>query len=154
MREILFRGKRKGKKGNWVEGYYVLDESGQIKEKPITFIYHLNTHPCGFDVVPCEVIPETIGQYTGLCDKNGKKIFEGDIIHSFYANCKINEYVEKVVFRDGSFKAENVEGGFFAKIAGQGSPKHLPNDTSVYMIECEVIGNIHDNPELLKGGAE
>jgi uncharacterized phage protein (TIGR01671 family) len=142
MREIIFRGKIK-RTGEWIYGFYGENSgTGDAQISPIK--------DCCFKII----IPETVGQYTGLCDKNGKKIFEGDIIHSLYANCKINEHIEKVVFRDGAFKSENAEGGFFAKIAGQGSPKHLPNDTSVYMIECEIIGNIHDNPELLKGGAD
>lgn len=149
MREIRFRGKRKDN-GEWVEGYY------ENFNSDLHYIYTGFAETDVDSIYPdCfKVIPETVREYTGLCDKNGNMIFEGDIIHSFYANCKINEHIEKVVFCDGSFKAESAKGGFFAKISGQGSPKHLPNDTSVYMIECEVIGNIHDNPELLKGGAE
>ena len=96
-----------------------------------------------------EVIPETIGQFTGLTDKNGKKIFEGDIIHTLYANCPKNEHIEKVVFFNGSFMAE--KDGLYVKLTGTESPKRFSFDKSVYMIECEVIGNIHDNPELLGG---
>ncbi len=148
MRENLFRG-RQTDNGEWIEGFYC----------PVCFGYF----PCRPAIVPkeemnngcwrpVEVDPETVGQFTGLTDKNGKKIFEGDIIHSIYANCPKNEHIEKITFFDGCFTAESARGGCFARVAGQGSPKHFAFDKSVYMIECEVIGNIHDNPELLKEG--
>lgn len=85
MREYLFRGKRKDN-GGWVKGYYVFDESGQITEEPAAYIYYLNTHPCGWDLIPFEVIPESVGQYTGMnefvvTDKSyNKPLFEGDIV--------------------------------------------------------------------------
>jgi uncharacterized phage protein (TIGR01671 family) len=97
-----------------------------------------------------KVIPESVSEFSGLCDKNGKKIFEGDIIKSLYANCKKNEHIDKVAFFDGCFVAESANGGCFIKLAGRGSPTHFSNDKSVYMIECEVIGNVNDNPEFLK----
>jgi uncharacterized phage protein (TIGR01671 family) len=146
MREILFRGKRKDN-GEWVEGFYVCLPLANYDEK-VQLMTNAETG------VSYEIIPETVGQFTGLTDKNGKKIFEGDIIHSFYANCPKNEHIEKVSFFDGTFSAEGARGGFYSRLSGQGSPKHIPWDKSVYMIECEVIGNIHDNPELLKGGAK
>ena len=80
------------------------------------------------------VIPETVGQYTGLTDKNGKKIFEGDIINIVYPdtivrNAVIN-YVGASFYGDNRFDLWELDG----------------------YISLEVIGNIHDNPELLKGG--
>ena len=132
MREILFRGKRK-EDDEWVYGFLVSNK-------------HIG------DWVPAyPVVPETVGQFTGLTDKNGKKIFEGDIIHAHYANAPKADFVEQVVFCDGRFCS------LFSTIDGSGkmwsalpfSAPHIKNDKSIYMEWCEVIGNIHDNPELL-----
>ena len=76
------------------------------------------------------VDPKTIGQYTGLKDKNGKKIFEGDIVKSKYGVFK-----SKVEWND-SFC------GFLP---------FCNNDTGIFADECEVIGNIYENKELLEG---
>ncbi len=90
---------------------------------------------------PEEVIPETVGQYTGLTDKNGKKIFEGDIVKGLFV---FGEISSVVIFKYGSFGIEwNID-----------EIKVLDPFLGLRNIECEVIGNIHDNPELLKGGDE
>lgn len=84
-REILFHGKRVDN-GEWVEGYYVYDESGQTTEEPMAYICRLNTHPCGWSLIPYKVIPESVGQYTDMkefvvSDRSyNKPLFEGDIV--------------------------------------------------------------------------
>ena len=131
----LYHGKRKDN-GEWVEGYYVYDESGQTTENPTAYICHLNTHPCGYSLIPYEVDPETVGQYTGLPDINGRKIFEGDIVKNEYRKGQYQHF--KVIYEDRLYcwQVENKYGmlGFFYNVIG----------------DIEVIGNIHDNPELLQ----
>ena len=83
-----------------------------------------------------DVLPETVGQYTGLTDKNGKKIFEGDIFNIEYSETIVKNAV-----------IEYVGASFY------GSTGIDYWELDDYR-EIEVIGNIHDNPELLKGGAE
>ena len=135
MRKYLFHGK-KVDNGEWVEGYYVYDDSGQTTEEPAAYIHHLNTHPCGWCLIPYKVIPETVGQYTGLTDKNGTKIFEGDIILWGLAPCV------------AKYDTENARFMFYE------NGKYLKNGFNKDTMEMkEIIGNIHDNPELLKGGA-
>jgi hypothetical protein len=73
-----------------------------------------------------------IEQYTGLKDKNGKEIYEGDV-GKFY-----RKHIGKIVYRIGGF--------FFEEPSGRHTPIQILNP-----IDCEIIGNIHDNPELLKG---
>lgn len=121
MREIIFRGKRIDN-GEWVEGYYYKTREGntRIHSPHTVFKQHFT------------VLLETVGQYTGLEDKNGKKIFEGDIVTHFsnYLAKRINK---AVMFEDGSF----MSGEAFL----------------IDWVECggvNVIGSIHDNPELLK----
>ncbi|MGN1130216.1 MAG: YopX family protein, partial [Ruminococcus sp.] len=82
-----------------------------------------------------QVIPETVGQYTEFKDKNGKRVFEGDILENEEGYIYSGIYRNKVVFRSGLFFAD----GIF---------EFIPNDFKY----CEVIGNIHDNPELLEVG--
>lgn len=139
MREILFRGKRIDN-GEWVEGYYVYDESGQTTEEPTAYILCLNKHPCGWSLLPYMVDPETVGQYIGLT-ANGTKIFEGDIFED-----RSNDAFAIVIFKDGCFRLEwyGMRGG------GWGVLDCDPIDW--YCVhEMKIVGNVHDNPEVLKG---
>lgn len=137
MREIIFKGKSK-ESGEWIYGVpCYFDDSRHI----VKYLYNAE----GGYVVGAEseeVIPDTIGQYTGLKDKNGTKIFEGDIVTGLFDfELSINAVVE---FRDGAF----------GLLANQHNVEHFHPFTSLCNIEYEVIGNIHDNPELLKGVRE
>lgn len=128
MREILFRGKHmhvcpenKHLDGTWVEGY-LADEN------------HINDGKCEF-----LVDPETICQYTGLTDKNGKKIWENDILEG-HLDDKFPEDVtrEKVIWHESGWKTE--EPGCVDK-------EYLDEFDAE---NFEVVGNVFDNPELLE----
>lgn len=129
MREILFRGKRVDN-GELVVGNSVLFF------KDTTKIYGELTYWSEI-----EVIPETVGQYTGLTDKNGKKIFEGDIVK---ATTGIEGY-------KSTYHSTIQEVKYNAEMCG--IAVFLPFDNSD-MVEVEVIGNIYDNPELLRSENE
>lgn len=128
MREILFRGKRKDN-GEWVYGG-ILQTHNWSEISVVTDYYGSMYEPPSCEVDSYEVIPETAGQYTGLTDKNGKKIFEGDILK---AN---NGHIGWVIFRNGGFvKCCYCHPKSFNIIFGD-------NET--------VVGNTYDNPELLR----
>lgn len=139
MREILFRGKTK--KNKWIEGNLIYGQDGvsyisAINESPI----YKNIDYWYIDTPTFEVISETIGQFTGLLDKNSNKIFEGDILKLYdpYADVwSVNG--AKVVF---SYK---YAGGWVLEST---ELKHLNIGTRTQHVE--IIGNIHDNPELLE----
>lgn len=125
MRDILFRGKRKDS-GLWEVGDF---STYTTSDK----VFH--TFINGFEY---EVHPETVGQYTGLTDKDGQKIFEGDIIRN-------SEFDEEdgygvVEFRDGAFEVN-------------GHGLSCTFHENFWGKDCEVVGDIYDNPELL-GGAD
>jgi len=145
MREIVFRAKRLDN-GEWVEGYYGKKEIPTIRH----FIMkaELLSQQDIQIFVDYEVDPDTVSQYTGLKDKNGKMIFEGDIIktHHFKFN-KNNEYAhyEKIGVIELSNSYE-----FGYRLRWKKGHMMLHNSMQ---IECkmdgEIIGNIIDNPELL-----
>lgn len=124
MREILFRGKRIDNR-EWVEGFYLYTEE--------------NTHPVIIDMKCLShiIIPETVGQYTGLKDKNGKRIFEGDILLSSHITDSPAIEVVKWIY-NGWHTQE-----------GDLTPDMI--DDVEIMPYSEVIGNVFDNPKLLKG---
>lgn len=138
MREILFRGqtRRKGEKvrmdgtpveSNWVYGG-VLQGTGDY-----SIIYQ--TEP---DIEKKVVYTDTLGQYTGLIDSEGKKIFEGDVIQD--GNCEYNKYVVE-------YSPER--GGYLPFAHGDGCG--CCETSTLYDSTChKVIGNIYDNPELMK----
>ena len=139
----LFRGKRLDN-GEWVEGFYNF-----CKKRTGENIHFIR--PIGAQDA-FQVDPDTVGECTGIPDKNGKRIFEGDIVKTHYANAKNSEFVEVVVFHNGRFCAEGNLGGTGRLWANLWDGiRHLPQDKCVYMDGVEVIGNIHDNPELMEG---
>ena len=142
MREILFRGKRL-QGGNWVEGYFFKSDINKRERESgkATLIF---TPDCDtFITVPeCHnsfmVVSDTVGQYTGLKDKNGKRIFEGDIAKVLQGKDKDMAYVG---FENGAFMLYPKTGNIYERTLWE----YWYNDWDV-----EVIGNITDNPELLE----
>ena len=129
MREILFRGKRLDS-GEWVYGYYVYAPNNFNQQK------HL-IQPVADDgrlATLRKVDPDTVGQFTGKFDKNGKRIFEGDI-------CRINDMIYKVEFKYSQWAILALLKQYYCYPA-----YHFNCGES-----CEIIGNIYDNPELLEG---
>ena len=142
MREMLFRGKR-ADNGEWIYGNLFIPDN---PDTPVEILIGTNSVRISY-----EVLPETVGQYTGLLDKNGKKIFEGDILKCCDEKIEI-EFTAVVEFGNpnGTYswgwqlKAINVD-------------KNVINPDILLWVDmeetgaiCEVIGNIHDNPELLE----
>lgn len=136
MREILFRGKDSITK-RWVYGALVQQQDDLLKEK--AFIISYSNYQFGdfSEAVMHEVDPETVGQYTGFVDKKGKKIFEGDIVSIYNSKAFLfavewnNHYILKCTTNGVSDNILNVI--------------ESPEDV-------EVVGNIYDNPELIKDG--
>ena len=134
MREILFRGKRVDN-GEWVYGYYTCAYG--IHTIEFATPSHDNCHFHQHDVVPT-----TIGQFTGLTDRNGAKIFEGDVY---------------IFTNDDGTETKPCQVGFdlgrFAGIIRLGKGGH--DTLTIDYLHCkervEIIGNIHDNPELVGG---
>jgi uncharacterized phage protein (TIGR01671 family) len=137
MRTIKFRGKVKhhdpmtNPENGWVEGYYFQDLAlGEMRS-------YIFLPPCSW-----EVFPETVGQFTGLLDKNGKEIYEGDIIIEKLRRARKDGERLVICFDDFEWQGKNANGA----------------TTSLSLLfeyhTVEVIGNIHDHPELMKGGTE
>lgn len=125
MREILFRGKASS--GKWEYGVPVF--SGLNNE--IAYIKQMHSYDA-------RVIPETVGQYSGLIDMNGNRIFEGDILIGAW-NTKIVVYFDECYLQ---FRAREV-----STHARENAIDYYNND------KLEIVGNIYDNPELLKVAA-
>ena len=144
MREILFRGKRTNN-GKWICGHLleqnIPDYHSYIVASFIAEQDNRHTEIIEFDIY--EVIPETIGQYTGLTDKNGKKIFEGDICRfKRFNDIHVGEIVFNVTTASFVMRYQSIVGAYGEK-ATQKMLLSVCDD-------IEVIGNIHDNPELLE----
>ena len=145
MREILFRGKRTVN-GEWIEGAYSpfnWNFFGEREEKPQIIIISDDKN---IDGLWHEVIPETVGQYTGLTDKNGVRIFEGDICRFKRFN---DVHVGKIVFNvtTASFIM------WYQPIVGAYGEKATQKMLLSVCDDIEVIGNIHDNPKLLENSS-
>ena len=146
-REILFKAKRKDN-GEWVEGYYQkrFDLDGNEQ--------HLIFWSKSYTVWEyAEINPDTICQYTGLKDKNGKEIWENDILRYSY------DYDGSPFLKDGEEIKYRVGAVFWSEwrgswaVCGRGNKKYTNNDVFKYNRNpnrTEVIGNIFDNPELLE----
>lgn len=156
MREILFKAKR-ADIGEWVEGYY---------------IYHINRTICPFgdsikpedeqhvimqdgfsdwnmprDTVHFDIAPETLCQYTGLKDKNGKRIWENDIV---LLREEIQDYEWKAAVKFGNPNREYNWGWQLVPVGECEMNKDIPLWIDMDIANCEVIGNIFDNPELIR----
>lgn len=137
-REILFRGrtiKTRFGGGKWIEGFYVMSCAGRAKMEPA--IITGTEKGCFMTEF---VDPATVGQFTGLCDKNGKKIFEGDIIKTDYHELKMTVCYNT---RLASFSLENRHWMY---------PHYF--EEAVKPKDVDVIGNIHDTPKLAKEEAK
>lgn len=131
MRTIKFRGKSEIA-GGWIYGYYFSYQS-IMEETPVYSIVppEYSSRPMGY----FHVNPETVGQFTGVLDKNGKEIYEGDIL--LIDSEGSMEIYNEVGIKDGCF-------GYIGENTGELLPFCLNKVTE------EIVGNIHDTPELLK----
>ena len=141
MRKILFRARTISENeymdgGEWIEGFYTCFNEEEHR------IY------TGYSETDCDdhypdwfnVLPETVGQFTGIYDKNGKKIFEGDIIDVEYDI----QYIGVAAQRIGLFEVVFDNGCFMKKRKNKGLFHFINSD------KCKIVGNIYDTPEILK----
>lgn len=166
MREILFRGqtRRKGEKvymdgspvpSNWVYG----GVAQSIPDRDFSIIYQVEP-----EIHKFPVYADTIGQYTGLTDKNGNKIFEGDIFkfkdeiwESSYTSCgteydswEVENYAV-VGYSEETARFDFVKYKFYENSVEADLHENHDLEFADFVSELEIVGNIHDNPELLKG---
>ncbi len=130
MREILFRAKCKNT-GEWIEGYLIrplFDESRAY----IGTLFAVDDH----DIDVVEVDPETLGECAGLTDKNGKSIFEWNILEFCNDDGDISTYVVRWL-------------GSGWKVLYDGNPECYDELDDFFAKRCKIVGNVHDNPELL-----
>lgn len=140
MRVILFRGKEKGNPTIWRTGSLVTLPYGRAK------IVSWDDHKMRFD--EWEVIPETVGQFTGVPDRNLVAVFEGDIVRSVYTKRLYAVCFGEYTCTDGWGDMETVLGWYNTESDGDETAFGSPDAWAV------VVGNIHDNPELLKVGEQ
>lgn len=143
MREILIRGKRIDN-GEWVEGNLFVPDEVAHRKAPTEILVGTNVVRISY-----EVDPATVGQYTGLTDKNGKRIFEGDVLK--YHEPFVMKATGVVCFGENQWSG-NSNVGFYMKWIIADLPDILRTDLGFWCNEreVEVIGNIHDTPELMK----
>lgn len=136
MREIKFRGKDI-LNGEWIKGYLFYDYNNADEYRPF-IIYKSEAFLGG--VNEQQINENTIGQYTGLKDKNGKEIYEGDILKLHYIKNGLTEIKARVVYSDD-----------YAQYVIKDT-KYVSDDYEPLCDyeDLEVIGNIYENPELLK----
>ena len=148
MREILFKAKRKDN-GEWIEGSlidldidsgycYIVPPYKQASTLPISFLI-----TDGMKLVD----PETLCQFTRLCDKNGKKIWENDIVlitENVYSTVKFGLYHE-------AGKSERTHQGFYLESMDK---YYYRDELGYWAIESVVVGNIFDNKELLQEASD
>lgn len=142
MREMLFRGKRVDN-GEWVQGFYVCKKRPYFKDKGVNLEHIIcdnvevedGNYKQFVDTIMTTYVvnPETIGQYTGLTDMNGNKIFEGDTVWNSYdedyGKVEWDNDMAKFIITFSTFTVD------FDSVCGE---------------ELEIVGNVYDNPELIK----
>lgn len=131
MREIKFRGKRLDN-GEWIEG-------DLLRMNGHWFIF-LDPAPEGIDKYAVD--PATVGEFTGLKDKNGKEIYEGDVMEIPETDFNA-EIIGRVLFEEDAYYIIPLRGGHLWGL-----------HWSLRKHDAKIIGNLHDNLELLKGGEQ
>jgi uncharacterized phage protein (TIGR01671 family) len=132
-RTIKFRGKSIYSDG-WLLGSLI-----KIEENRYAVIPNLNDIERGKIIGLYEVYSETVGQFTGLLDKDGKEIYEGDILHTITFGFNPEEYTAIILYRNCSFQLSNGRNLFY-----------FGQSDLTKMDDTIVIGNIYDNPDLIK----
>lgn len=135
MREILFKAKRIDN-GEWVEGYY--QKRYCLSDNEESLIFHVDSYKVW---EYAEIIPETLCQFTGLCDKNGKKIWENDIVEAWSQGSRAIGTVK-----------QRVDGLWIMSPAWQNHEFWELKPNSNGETTVEVLVNAFDNPELLQEG--
>lgn len=165
MREFVFRGRPKNEaeyevlrelceddcENGFVYGSLVVNRN---KYYICTMALQIRGDISNYITTMIEVFPETVGEYTGLKDKNGKMIFEGDIVKNDWCFIKGNSIV-----RFGEYKSSDSSNdyqcghlGFYLEHISDFNKRTVRKDIMYFANKCEIIGNVFDNPELLKEG--